>query len=85
MERVQTSQKEELCAMEEWKGLARWAKGRNEERRLMKQEFGELMCSQAIAKYSDMELEVLHFAELSKEKDFIRGKHVNPVGNREKG
>lgn len=46
----------------------------------MKQEFGELMCSQAMARYSDMELEVLHFAELSKEKDFIRGKHVNSVG-----
>ena len=51
--------------------------------RLLKQEFGELMCSQAVAKYSDMELEVLQFAELSKEKDFIRGKHVNCVRKRE--
>ena len=50
--------------------------------RLLKQEFGELMCSQAVAKYSDMELEVLQFAELSKEKDFIRGKHVNSVGTK---
>ena len=40
------------------------------------------MCSQAIAKYSDMELEVLQFAELSKEKDFVRGKHVNSVGKK---
>lgn len=57
------------------------AKGLND-CRLLKQEFGELMCSQAIAKYSDMELEVLQFAELSKEKDFVRGKHVNSVGKK---
>lgn len=47
--------------------------------RLIKQEFGELMCSQAIAKYGDMEMELLHSAERSKEKDFTRGRHVNKV------
>lgn len=37
------------------------------------------MCSQAIAKYGDMEMELLHSAERSKEKDFTRGRHVNKV------
>ena len=37
------------------------------------------MCSQAIAKYGDMEMELLHSAERSKDKDFTRGRHVNKV------
>ena len=40
------------------------------------------MCSQAIAKYGDMEMELLHSAERSKEKDFTRGRHVNKVRKR---
>ena len=67
LEKMKTKKKEELFEMDEWQGLTK----------LIKQEFGELMCSQAIAKYGDMEMELLHSAERSKEKDFTRGRHVN--------
>ena len=47
--------------------------------RLLRQEYGSLLLSQALAAYGSIEYELLRIAENSKKKDFTRGKYVDSV------
>ena len=49
--------------------------------RLLKQEYGSLLLSQALAAYGSMEYELLRIAESSKKKDFTRGNYVDRVNS----
>ena len=47
--------------------------------RLLRQECGSLLLSQALAAYGSIEYELLRIAENSKKKDFTRGNYVDNV------
>ncbi|KAM7454856.1 hypothetical protein BLSTO_04386 [Blastocystis sp. subtype 1] len=56
-----------LFALPQWNGM----------KTLLRQEYGSLLLSQALAAYGSIEYELLRIAENSKKKDFTRGNYVD--------